>query len=99
MQNKMVRVTLNLRGDSVRNKELLKVDALIISDGMKQLKMNHVIKIRKQTIPSYMLSHFNILNENNNRMTMRASAMESLCLELVDKELTPSLQLSKSGTP
>ena len=45
MQNKMVRFTLNLRRrDSVRNKEFLKVDALNVSDRMKQLKMNHVLK-------------------------------------------------------
>ena len=77
MQNKMVRFTLNLRRrDSVRNKEFLKVDALNVSDRVKQLKMNHVFKIRNQTSPSYMLSHFNRLNVNSNRMTTRASATD-----------------------
>merc|ERR1711895_406548 len=65
MQNKMVRFTLNLRRrDRVRNKEYLKVDALNVSDRVKQLKMNHVFKIRIQTSQSYMLSHFNRLNVN-----------------------------------
>merc|ERR1711984_30418 len=74
IQNQMVSFTLNLRRrDSVRNKELLKVDALNVSDRVKQLKMNHVFKIRNQTSPSYMLSNFNRLNANNNRMTTRAS--------------------------
>ena len=77
MQNKIVRFTLNLRRrDSVRNKELLKVGALNVSDRVKQLKMNHVFKIRNQTSPSYMLSNFNRLNANNNRMTTRASATD-----------------------
>ena len=77
MQNKMVRFTLNLkRRDSVWNKEFSKVDALNVSDRVKQLKMNHVFKIRNQTSPSYMLSHFNRLNVNSNRMTTRASATD-----------------------
>ena len=38
--------------------------------------MNHVFKIINQTSPSYMLSNFNRLNANNNRMTMRASATD-----------------------
>ena len=77
MQNKIVRFTLNLRRrDSVRNKELLKIDALNVPDRVKQLKMNHVFKIRNQTSPSYMLSNFNRLNANNNRMTTRASATD-----------------------
>ena len=75
MQNKIVRFTLNLR-DSVRNKELLKIDALNVSDQVKQLKMNHVFKIKKQTSPSYMLSNFTRLNANNSRMTTRASATD-----------------------
>merc|ERR1712033_92175 len=75
MQNKIVRFTLNLRRrDSVRNKELLKIDALNVSDRVKQLKMNHVLKIRNQTSPSYMLFNFNRLNANNSRRTTRASA-------------------------
>ena len=59
----------------MRNKELLKIDALNVSDRMKQLKMNHVFKIRNQTSSSYMLSIFNKLNSNN-RMTTRASATD-----------------------
>merc|ERR1712179_294168 len=61
--------------DSVRNKELLKIYALNVSDRVKQLKMNHVFKIRKQSSPSYMFSNFNRLNANN-RMTTRASATD-----------------------
>ena len=77
MQNKVVRFILNLRRrDSVRNKELRKVDMLSVPDRVKQLKMNHVFKIKKQTCPSYMLSNFNRLNENRNRMTTRASATD-----------------------
>ena len=57
----------------MRNKELLKIDALNVSDRVKQLKMNHVFKIRNQTSPSYMFSNFNRLNANNSRMTIRAS--------------------------
>ena len=60
----------------MRNNELLKVGALNVSDRVKQLKMNHVFKIRNQTSPSYMLSNFNRLNANNNRMTKRASATD-----------------------
>ena len=77
MQNKIVRFTLNLRRrDSVRIKELLKIDALNVADRVKQLKMNHVFKIKNQTSPSYMLSNFSRLNANNNRMTTRASATD-----------------------
>ena len=48
MQNKMVRFILNLRRrDSVKNKELRKVDVLNVPDRVKQLKMNHVFKIKK----------------------------------------------------
>ena len=77
MQNKMVRFMLNLRRrDSVKNKELRKVDVLNIPDRVKQLKMNHVFKIKKQTCPPYMLSNFNRLNANNTRMATRASATD-----------------------
>ena len=77
MQNKMVRFILNLRRrDSVRNKELRKVDALSVPDRVMQLKMNHVFKIKKQTCPTYMLSNFNRLNANSNRMSTRASATD-----------------------
>ena len=77
MQNKVVRFILNLRRrDSVRNKELRKVDALSVPDRVMQLKMNHVFKINTQTCPSYMLSNFNRLNTNNNRMVTRASATD-----------------------
>jgi len=54
----------------------LKIDALNVSNRVKQLKMNHVFKIRNQTSSSYMLSNFNRLNANNNRMTTRASAID-----------------------
>ena len=49
MQNKMVRFMLNLRRrDSVKNKELRKVDVLNVPDRVKQLKINHVFKIKKK---------------------------------------------------
>ena len=77
MQNKVARFILNLRRrDSGRNKELRKVDVLSVPDRVKQLKMNHVFKIKKQTCPPYILSNFNRLNANSNRMTTRASAMD-----------------------
>ena len=77
MQNKSVWFILNLRRrDSVKNKELCKVDVLNVPDRVKQLKMNHVFKIKKQTCPPYILSNFNRLNANSNRMTTRASAMD-----------------------
>merc|ERR1712215_139134 len=77
MQNKVVRFILNLRRrDSVRNKELRKVDMLSVPDRVKQLKMNHVFKIKKQTCSPYMLSNFNRLNANNTRMATRSSAMD-----------------------
>ena len=73
MKNKVVIFILNLRRrDSVRNKELRKVDALSAPDRVKQLKMNIVFKIKKQTCPPYMLSNFDRLNANSNRMTTRA---------------------------
>merc|ERR1712121_471861 len=77
MQKKIVGFTLNLRRmDSVRDEELLKIDAPNVSDREKQLKMNNVFKIRNQTCPVYMLSNFNRLNANNNKMTARASATD-----------------------
>merc|ERR1712215_465028 len=58
----MGRFILNLRRrDSVRNKELRKVDMLSVPDRVKQLKMNHVFKIKKQTCPTYMISNYNRL--------------------------------------
>ena len=51
MQNKVVRFILNLRRrDSVRNKELRKVDVLSVPDRVMQLKMNHVFKIKKSKL-------------------------------------------------
>ena len=83
MQNKVARFILNLRRrDSGRNKELRKVDVLSVPDRVKQLKMNHVFKMKKETCPPYILSNFNRLNANSNRMTTRASAMDFFVLRI-----------------
>ena len=76
MQNKIIRFILNMKcRDSIRNKELLKAGYLDVSNRVKQMKMNHVFKIKNQTCPPYMRSNFNRLNENTNRMTTRGSAL------------------------
>jgi len=80
MQNKIIRFTLNRRRDSVRNKELLKNDALNVSDRVKQLKMNHVFKIRNQASPSYMLSNFNRLNANKQQNDYESISNRLLCI-------------------
>ena len=75
MQNKIIRFILNLKSrDSIRKKELLKAGSLDVTNRVKQLKMNHVFKIKNQTCPPYMRSNFNRLNENTERMTTRGSA-------------------------
>ena len=77
MQNKIIRFILNLKSRaSIRNKELSKAGFLNVTDRVKQLKMNHVFKIKNHTCPPYMLSHFSRLNEDSNRMTTRASATD-----------------------
>ena len=75
MQNKIVRFILNLKiRDSIRNQELLKDGLLNVPNRVKQLKMNHVFKIKNQTCPPYMRSNFYRLNENPDRVTTRGSA-------------------------
>ena len=59
---------------SIRNKVLLKAGFLDVKNRVRQLKMNHVFKIKNQTCPPYMRSNFNRLNENSDRMTTRGSA-------------------------
>ena len=74
MPNKKIRFILNLkRRDSIRNKELSKSVFLSVTDRVKQLKMNHVFKIKNYKCPPYMLSHFSRLDEDITRMKTRAS--------------------------
>ena len=93
----MVRFILNLRSDSVKNKELLKVDVLNVPDRVKQLKMNHVFKIKKQTCPLYILTDS---TQTTTECLQEHQQRTSLFLGFMVKELTHfSSQLSKNGTP
>ena len=59
---------------SIRNKELLKAGFLDLTNRVRQLKMNHIFKMKIKTCPPYMRSNFNRLNENTDRMSTRGSA-------------------------
>ena len=60
MQNKIMRFILNLKSRaSIRNKELSKAGFLNVKDRVKQLKMNHVFKIKnKRYIMDQLIKYF-----------------------------------------
>ena len=74
MQNKMIRFILKLNSRShIGCNELENVNMLSVSNRVKQIKLNHVYKIWRETSPEYMFENFNRISDTELRNCTRAS--------------------------
>ena len=75
MQNKMIRFILNLGNRAhIGSAEYEKVNMLSVSDRVRQLKLNHVFKIRRGQCPEYMKENFCRIGDTELRICTRATS-------------------------
>ena len=74
MQNKIIRFILNLGNRShIGTTEHEKVNMFPVKDRVRQLKLNHVFKIKMGQCPEYLKTNFNRIGDTELRICTRAS--------------------------
>ena len=73
LQNRMIRFILKLNSrHHIGYKELKEAGFLKVNERVKQLKLGHIFRIKNKTCPSYMMTNFECLNENEDRSNTRS---------------------------